>query len=664
MVYALLVKTSQQLRLLSIFGIAVYCCTLIFPVKIMIRLRKINRWTKKCNRMKKPSSMQNKKSIFFFLFFFLLLLIPIFSSFEAAQKIGNSIASDGNIERFTPEIFQIGQIGCAALGLLSIGFSVFAGFFPKKYKFFIQRQKQSLRSIPRRFVQDIRSFRQSMIASFQIEKSDLILLVLIMAAGFAVRWIMINRPMTHDESYSVYIWGSSSLRHTTNDYHLPNNHVFHSILVNLIYHTIGKIPAFVRLPAFISGWLIIPFAYLLGRKIYNRHTGLLTAGLAAFSPFLIEYSTLARGYSLLSLFTIFIFLLGIYVVRHKNLFAWSMMILISSIGFYTLPTMLYPFGALCVWLFLFLLFSQFSSDYRNPVNFLKYLVLSGLAVSCFSLLLYSPIFINSGTDVLFKNVFVLPLPKNDFYPTLLSRFTDHFHAFTDTVPKPIWILLFLGKLISIVFHHRISQIRIPLQAAFLLWLPPVILYQRPNLWPRTQIYLWVPVILWGSAGMIAAIDWIWNKARFHQQSRLTQWFIMVVTVAAAIPQGIHAFQVSKEISIHEIAIQEILTDDPAKILVAVAPEDDAALWYYADRYDLPKNIFNKNRPFSTVYVFANPQNEGFEEPRTIDDVLNRYGPGAAFVLSDTKQVFINRDNAIFSKFQANSRVVEETFGTK
>ena len=141
-----------------------------------------------------------------------------------------------------------------------------------------------------------------MIASFQIEKSDLILLVLIMAAGFAVRWIMINRPMTHDESYSVYIWGSSSLRHTTNDYHLPNNHVFHSILVNLIYHTIGKIPAFVRLPAFISGWLIIPFAYLLGRKMYNRHTGLLTAGLTAFSPFLIEYSTGAWLFHVVSVY--------------------------------------------------------------------------------------------------------------------------------------------------------------------------------------------------------------------------------------------------------------------------------------------------------------------------------------------------------------------------
>jgi hypothetical protein len=341
-----------------------------------------------------------------------------------------------------------------------------------------------------------------------------------------------------------------------------------------------------------------------------------------------------------------------------------MMILNSSLGFYTLPTMLYPFGALCVWLFLFLIFSQFSSNYRNPANFLKYLVLSGLAVSGFSLLLYSPIFINSGTDVLFKNVFVLPLPKNDFYPTLLSRFSDHYHAFTDNVPKPIWILLFLGILISIIAHQKISQIRIPLQAAFLLWLPPVILYQRPNLWTRTQIYLWVPVILWGSAGMIATLDWLWNKTNFHQKNCLTKLFIIIVTFAAAIPQWVHAFQVSKEISIHEIAIQEILTDDPTKILVAVAPEDDAALWYYADRYDLPKNIFDKNRPFSTVYVFANPLNEGFEEPRTIDEVLNRYGPGAAFVLSDTKQVFINRDNAIFCKFQANSRVVEETFGTK
>ena len=613
--------------------------------------------------MKKPSLIQNKKAIFFFLLFFLLYLIPLISSFETAQKFGNWIAPDGNIERLTPEVFRIGQIGCAALGLLNLGFSLFAGFFPQKYKAFVLRQKQSLRSLPRRFVRDYQSFRQSLFASLEMEKSDLILLIFIMAAGLAVRWIMINRPMTHDESYSVYIWGSSSLRHTTNDYHLPNNHVFHSILVNLIYHTIGKIPAFVRLPAFISGWLIIPFAYLFGEKMYNNHTGLLTAGLAAFSPFLIEYSTLARGYSMLSLFTIFIFLLGIYVLKHKNLFAWSMLILISSLGFYTLPIMLYPFGALCVWLFLFFIFSQISSDYRNPANFLKYLILNGIAVSCLSLLLYSPIFLNSGTDVLFNNVFVQPLPKNDFYPTLLSRFSDHFHAFTDTVPKAIWIFLFLGILISIVIHKRISQIRIPLQAAFLLWLPPVILYQRPNLWPRTQIYLWVPVILWGSAGMIAAAKWIISKSKFQRKSALVQWFIIVAVITAAIPQGIHAFQVSKEISIHETAIQEILKDDPAKILIAVAPEDDAALWYYADRYNLPKIIFDKNRPFSTVYVFANPQNEGFEEPKTIDEVLNRYGPGAAFVVEDSKQVIFNRDNAVFCKFQANSRVIEETFGT-
>ncbi len=612
--------------------------------------------------MKKDSSLRNKKAICFFLICCLFFLIPVIINFEKAQEFGNSIAPDGNLERLTPEVFHIVQIGSGILSFLNFCFSLFAIIFPQKYKTFIQQQKQSLNSLPSRYKKDIQLFWKSLITSLRMEKSDLFLLLFIMAAGFAVRWIMINRPMTHDESYSVYIWGSSSLRHTTNDYHLPNNHVFHSILVNFIYHTIGKIPAFIRLPAFISGWLIIPFAFLLGKKMYNRNTGLLTAGLVAFSPFLIDYSTQARGYSMLSLFTIFIFLLGMYVLHHKNLVAWSLIILIASLGFYTLPIMLYPFGALCVWLFLLLVFSLFSSDYPNQTNFLKYLIISGISVSVLSLLLYSPIFINSGMDVLFNNVFVLPLPKNDFFPTLLSRFSDHFHAFTDTVPKLIWIFLFLGILISSTIHHRISQIRIPLQAAFIVWLPPVILYQRPNLWPRTQIYLWVFVILWGSAGMIATAEWILNRTRSRLRSGLISFFIITAVVVAAIPQGIRAVQVSKEISIHEIAIQEILTDDPEEVLVAVAPEDDAALWYYADRYNLPKTIFDKNRPFATVYVFANPQNEGFEEPRTVDDVLNRYGPGAAFVLENTKQVFIDRENAVFCKYEANSRVIEETFG--
>lgn len=578
------------------------------------------------------------------------------------RSIGDSLAADGNLELLTPERFQILKIFFAAASGLNFGFFLWTVFSPAGFKIFFRNQKRSFASLPGRFIHDFIRFRKSVSDLFHLEKIEFIFLLLILITGLAVRLIMINRPMSHDESYSVFIWGSSSLRHTTNDYHLPNNHIFHSILVNLIYHILGKTPALVRLPAFISGWLMIPFSFLLGKKLYNRDTGLLTAGLTAFAPFLIDYSTNARGYTLLSLLTIQIFLLGFYVLKHKNLFGWLMIILLSAIGFYTLPVMLYPFGALCIWFFLSMVFKQTSDEYPGRLNFLKYLLFCGIAVSVLSLLLYTPVFINSGTDSFFNNVFVQPLPKNDFVPTMLSRFTDNFHAFTDTVPVFVWTALLLGNLIILCFHKSNCSARIPLQLAFILWLPPVILYQRPNLWPRTQIYLWVPVILWGSAGIIFVFSQISKKILPDRKDLLVHLIIPILVLAAAIPQFRTAINTSKEVSNHETAIRRIMEDSLEGVLIVVAPEDDASMWYYADRYDLPKSLFDRNRPFSTVYVYANPLNEGFEEPRTVNDVINRYGPGEAFILQDTKQILMEKEDAVLCKFNANMRVIEETFG--
>ncbi|MHC1772007.1 MAG: glycosyltransferase family 39 protein [Flexilinea sp.] len=614
--------------------------------------------------MKRNSlKLQNKISGILFFLFSVIWLVPVISSFEFMRRFGDSLAADGNLELFTPERFHILRILFAVASAANFGLCLWAFFFPAGFDTFFRNQLQSFRSLPGRYVHDFNRFRKSVSNLFHLEKIEFIYLLIILITGLAVRLIMINRPMTHDESYSVFIWGSSSLRHTTNDYHLPNNHIFHSILVNLIYHTLGKTPALVRLPALISGWLMIPFAFLLGKKLYNRDTGLLTAGLTAFAPFLIDYSTSARGYTLFSLITIQIFLLGFYVLKQKNLFGWLIIILLSAIGFYTLPVMLYPFGTLCIWFFINMVFKQTSGEYPGRLNFLKYLLFCGIAVSVLSLLLYTPVFINSGTASLFNNVFVQPLPKNDFVPTLLSRFTDNFHAFTDTVPSYVWIALFLGNLIILCFHRSNSSARIPLQLAFLLWLPPVILYQRPNLWPRTQIYLWVPIIMWGAAGIIFAISQISKKFLPDRENFIVRLLISILILTTAIPQFRTAISISKVVSNHESAIRRIMQDSLEGVLIVVAPEDDASMWYYADRYDLPKSLFDRNRPFSTVYVYANPINEGFEEPRTIDDVINRYGPGAAFILQDTKQILMEKEDVILCKFNANIRVIEETFGS-
>src|SRR3954454_8451699 len=52
----------------------------------------------------------------------------------------------------------------------------------------------------------------------------------------------------------------------------------------------------------LAGVLTIPVAYLIGRELWTRRTGLLAAALVAVNPMLIWYSQEARAYALLALF--------------------------------------------------------------------------------------------------------------------------------------------------------------------------------------------------------------------------------------------------------------------------------------------------------------------------------------------------------------------------
>src|SRR3990172_4791582 len=138
----------------------------------------------------------------------------------------------------------------------------------------------------------------------------LLLAGLLLLAGFlppferVIRGLSLSQPMQHDEAYTFIAFASRPFWIAISDYSLPNNHVFHTLLVYLAYHLLGDQPWIIRLPAFLAGVAIIPLTYAAAALFYNRKVGLLSAGLAAASPLLIDYSANARGYTLICAFTL------------------------------------------------------------------------------------------------------------------------------------------------------------------------------------------------------------------------------------------------------------------------------------------------------------------------------------------------------------------------
>ena len=87
-----------------------------------------------------------------------------------------------------------------------------------------------------------------------------------------------------------------------------------------------------RLPAFTAGVLLVPAVYWLAKRLYDRWTALGAALLVAWWPTLINYSTNARGYTLVALFTLLTLTLRQHSSRGKKPFCMGVDRLVLCAG--------------------------------------------------------------------------------------------------------------------------------------------------------------------------------------------------------------------------------------------------------------------------------------------------------------------------------------------
>ena len=551
--------------------------------------------------------------------FGVLLLVLIFLPYGTLKTLADSLLPDHNFNSLKPWNVDVFKVLFGTSGLVFLGLAVLTSL--RRWNLVGTFFKQ-LWADARRFFAGLRPKKG--------ELGFLVAVLVIMMLAVIYRLEHIYSSLHHDEAYT-YVAFARSLFAAVADYHLPNNHVFHSILVYFSTKIFGIQPWAVRLPAFTAGMLLVPAAYWLAKRLYDRWTALGAALLVAWFPPLIAYSNNARGYTILALFTLLTLILGDFVRKEKNLFAWGLISLFSALGLYTVPVMLFPFGMLFVWLFLENQVegvavsgqSNGPGPYRTKREFFWHWLAAGLGAAVLTLLFYTPILVFAGPQELFANGFVAPLPWVDLLETLSHRFAETWAEWTFRIPLVVLLLFAAGWTLSLLFHRRLSTTRVPLQLAALLWIIVLLILQRPDAWTKVWVFLQPLILIWAAAGILGLLKKVHLKFARGLSVAVIVFGLALLSgtwqAARLVPQlpGLWAIRGDEENAV--LFVQSQLQEGD---LIVVAPPDDAPVWYYSELHGIPDVRFDpRNLAFERALVLVDPV-----EGQTPASVIEERGP--------------------------------------
>lgn len=534
--------------------------------------------------MRRPASLVVLILIFMILTLGAALLASSFVPYESVKARVDSMAQDGVAEDFT----QATYAGVAGkLRAAGIAHVIFAGLMA------------ALRGMLGRWLSvlfgsfvDLRAECKGSWKAALVEdgKTHAIAFWLIMLAAVIVRLVFIDQPIRYDEAHSFTYYSSRPIYVGLSNYSSVNNHLFHTLLVHIAYSLLGNREWVIRLPAFFAGLLLLPATYLAARMLYNKNAAIIAAALVAISSALIEFSTNARGYSMICLDFMLILAIGARLKRGGGPATWTLFTLVSALGFYTIPVMLYPFGITALWLF----FSALLKDIDGPTwPFVRNLVVSAVCAGALTLILYTPVFVGSGVDA----VFGIPSKAVDaaggmegFSGGITIRIKAFWAQWNRDFPLIVGAVLALGAILSLPLHGRIARHRVPLIVPVLLWCVPVLLVMRALPWPRVWLYLLPLYFILVSAGLSLLLGRMADLLR-----RSASGFCVILALIIVLGIGFNVIRTRSVYYSEETGTlrdaEEIATTlgrelRPGDKMLAYSPAG-APLLYYFNKHNIP-----------------------------------------------------------------------------
>jgi hypothetical protein len=294
-----------------------------------------------------------------------------------------------------------------------------------------------------------------------------------------------NLPIFYDEAWTFLNFTRRGIAVSISHYPAPNNHILHSILTNFTYRWPFSQTINLRIPNLaVTAVSVLVFFYTFCRLLNHRAALVLTSVYAFLFP-VLYYGYVSRGYALVLLASIVLFYATLRIAGDKlqtDSKSYVLWALASVVGFYAMPSFLYPVFLSATFITYRLVFVQS----RAWMAFLRWAAGAGLAVA----LLYFPIFAVSGVDAVVGNKYVQSIT----YGTLLRMMPNHFLETALFLAGSVWVLIpmAIALLYALVKVNRSQSADF---ARYSLLMPPVILLLHPTMpFPRTWIFLLVPIL--------------------------------------------------------------------------------------------------------------------------------------------------------------------------
>ena len=357
-----------------------------------------------------------------------------------------------------------------SLSLLVVGILLIV--FPKYFSRFLLHIKQLFTS----FI--------SFILGLKLQCKIIISLLILI--NISIKFYLVkNMPVFVDEAWTYIVFAQKDILTAMSNYTAPNNHILHSLLVNLSLKLPVDTLTALRFPNFFANILMVISVFVVYSKLLNKRISILLTIIFSSTFPMMYYGYIARGYMIYIWAFLMLYFTGIRILQSEKINSkyLTLWILSGIIGFWTVPAFLYPLFSIFIFITYYLI--RLKRWYDIKVFFITNFI-TGVIV----LYLYLPVFIISGYKSVTANRYVSAWSRISVIKTFNELF-DKTSWFLFNLPLVLTFAVFLGFIYYFYKHKWTKEIQLSM---FLIAVVPILMLIHAVV-PRERIWTYwlIPV---------------------------------------------------------------------------------------------------------------------------------------------------------------------------